>query len=146
MKASENLRPVVKVARHQERDAARQMGNRMRHFEQQKKQLDELMAYRDEYAKCFMNATKTGLSVVQLRDYQLFLGRLETAIEQQKQQLANSQKNCETSKTHWQGANGRHKMINKVVERREKAEQQQLQDKEQRESDDRLPADAGLLK
>ena len=138
MKTSQTLAPVVKVARHRERDAARQMGDRMRHFEQQQKQLQELVSYREEYANSFIDVTKAGLSAVQLREYQLFLGRLDIAIEQQKQQLESSRKNCETSQENWRGADGRHKMMNKVVQRRAQVEGQQQQDKEQRESDDRL--------
>ena len=140
MKTSQKLRPVVRVAHHQERNAARQLGDRMRHVELQQKQLDELLVYRADYAKSFAEATAKGLSVVQLRDYQLFLSRLDTAIDQQKQQLADSQKNCDTSKVSWQDASGRHKMIDKVVERRQQSEQQQQQGKEQREADDRTPS------
>lgn len=137
MKTSQTLAPVVKVARHRERDAARQMGDRMRHFDQQKNQLQELVNYRKEYANSFIDATRTGLSAVQLREYQLFLGRLDIAIEQQKEQLENSRKNCEASQQQWRGADGRHKMINKVVKKRTQAEGLQQQDKEQRETDDR---------
>ena len=137
MKTSQTLAPVVRVARHRERDAARQMGDRMRHVDQQQKQLEELVNYRNEYANSFIDRTKSGLSAVKLREYQLFIGRLDIAIEQQKQQLESSRKNCEASQQQWRGADGRHKMINKVVQRRAQAEGQQQTDKEQRENDDR---------
>ena len=137
MKDSQRLKPVARVAQQRERDAARQLGNSLRHAEQQQKQLDSLIAYRDQYVADFKAAGKQGLSAVQLRDYQVFLRRLDNAITQQRQVLANSRQHCAQSQAEWQHQQGHSKMIDKVVERREQAENHKLNAQEQRELDDR---------
>jgi len=137
MKRSRRLGPVAMVARQRERNAARQLGDSLRHVEQQQKQLDDLIGYRDQYVAGFQAAGKAGLTAVQLRDYQLFLSRLDTAIMQQQMQLAASRQNCEQSQAEWQNKHGHSKMIDKVVENRQQDENRKLDEQEQREQDDR---------
>ena len=137
MKGSKRLKPVAKFARQRERDAARQLGSDLRQAELEQKQLDDLIAYREQYEANFQAAGKQGLNAVQLRDYQLFLKRLDTAIEQQQQKLNNSRDHCEQSKSEWQDRHGNSKIIDKVVENRKQAEDQTLERQEQREQDDR---------
>lgn len=146
MKSSKKLHPVVKVAEQRERTAARQLGDSMRQLDHQQKQLDDLIAYRAKYEEYYLAATKTGLSVAQVRDYQIFLSRLDNAIFQQRQVVIGHSQNRDNNQTNWQGAYGHSKMINKVVEQRKTTEKQQLESREQRESDDRtisshLPGD-----
>lgn len=137
MKASHKLRPVAKVAQQRERTAARNLGDSMRELEEQQKQLNDLRAYRAKYEEDYLAATKSGLSVAQVRDYQVFLGRLDKAIIQQKQIVLGSSQNRDASQANWQGAHGHSKMIDKVVEKRQHVEKQQVDKRDQRESDDR---------
>ncbi len=137
MKRSRRLHPVAKFARQQERDAARSLGDSLRQAEQQQKQLDALVNYRDQYVAGFQSAGKEGLTAVQLRDYQLFLSRLDTAITQQQQKLEDSRKGCEQSQAEWKDKHGHSKMIDKVVESRNQDENREMERQEQREQDDR---------
>ena len=137
MKDSRRLRPVARFARQQERDAARLLGDQLRLVEQQQKQLDNLLQYRDQYVAGFQAAGKEGLTVVQLRDYQLFLSRLDSAILEQQQRLAESRRRCERSRVEWQHRHGRSKAIDKVVDNRKQAESREQDRQEQREQDDR---------
>lgn len=136
MKRSQKLLPVVKVAEQREHNAAREFGDSLRQLEQQQKQLDNLVAYRANYAEHYLSATKTGLSAVQMRDYQVFLGRLDEAIKQQQQIVLGGVQDRDISQSNWQGAAGHSKMINNVVEKRQQSEKQQLDRKEQRELDE----------
>lgn len=110
----------------------------MRQLEHQQKQLEDLISYRDEYVAGFEQAGKAGLSCVQLRDYQVFLSRLDTAILQQQQQLLACRQKCEQSQAEWQDKHGRSKMIDKVVENRRQTENRRQDELEQREQDDRV--------
>jgi flagellar FliJ protein len=136
VKSSIKLRPVVRVAEQREQSAASQLGGNMRQLELQQKQLDELIAYRAKYEQNYLTATQTGLSVAQVRDYQIFLTRLDNAIMEQRQVVMGSSQDKEASQVNWQGARGHSKMINKVVETRQQEERQQNNLREQRESDD----------
>lgn len=136
MKASRKLKPVAQFAQQRERNAAREMGNTMTKAQQHKKQLDDLFAYRKQYMHSFQTIASAGTSVVRVRNYQLFLKRIDEAINLQQQQLANSHKDCENSRTNWQGAYGHSKMIDQVVEARKNAEKKKIENSEQRESDE----------
>ena len=74
--------------------------------------------------------------MVRVQDYHLFLNRLDDAINQQKQQLLNSHKDCEDSKANWQGAYGHSKMIDQIVDSRKNIEMKKKDNSEQREMDD----------
>lgn len=137
MKRSRRLGPVARVARQNERNAARQLGDSLHNAEQQQKQLNDLIDYRDQYVADFKAAGKEGLTAIKLRDYQLFLSRLDAAIMQQQQKLAASHQDCEQSQAEWQHRHGHSKMIDKVVENRKTAEKRKLGEQEQREQDDR---------
>jgi len=137
MKSSRRLGPVARVARQHERNAARHLGDSLHEVEQQQKQLEDLVNYRDQYIAAFQAAGKEGLTAVQLRDFKLFLGRLDAAIMQQQQKLVASRQNCEQSHAEWHDKHGHSKMIDKVVENRKQTEDRKLNEQEQREQDDR---------
>ena len=137
MKSSRRLGPVAKLAKQRERNAASHLGDSLRQADLQQKQLDDLINYRDEYVAGFKAAGKAGLSSVQLRDYQVFLSRLDSAILQQQQKLVASRQNCQQSQAQWQDEHGHSKMIDKVVENRRQAENRRQDELEQREQDDR---------
>jgi flagellar FliJ protein len=137
MKSSRRLGPIAKLAKQRERNAASYLGDSLRQADLQQKQLDELINYRDEYVAGFKDAGKAGLSSVQLRDYQVFLSRLDSAIQQQQQKLVASRHNCQQSQAQWQDEHGHSKMIDKAVEKRRQAENRRQDELEQREQDDR---------
>ncbi len=137
MKTEHRLKPVAKIAKSQERNAARVMGEMLQHAEEQQTQLDMLKNYRREYFHNYLEVGKAGLSVVQMRDYQVFLKRLDTAIVQQKQQVESCLQSCKQSQSDWQGRHNRKEMIDKVVEKRRLQSVQKQQSRQQRELDDR---------
>jgi flagellar FliJ protein len=144
MKSSRRLGPVAKLAKQRERNAASHLGDSLRQADLQQKQLDDLINYRDEYVAGFKAAGKAGLSSVQLRDYQVFLSRLDSAILQQQQKLVASRQNCQQSQSQWQDEHGHSKMIDKVVESRRQAENRRQDELEQREQDDRPGGSANI--
>jgi len=141
MKSPHQLHSVAKVSQQRERNAARHMGNTMRQVQQHQKQLDDLVGYRQQYINDFNATAKTGLPVAQLRDYQVFLQRLDVAIAQQQEKTLASHKNCSQSKTNWKDKYDRSKMIDKVIEKRQDIENQKQNVREQREQDDRARKD-----
>lgn len=137
MTRTTRLQPIAKITRQEERNAARLHGETVQQAEQQQKQLDELITYRNQYLKGFQAAVKSGLAAVQMQDYRLFIKRLDEAILQQQQCVTNGQQQCATSQSKWADKRNRSKMINKVVEKSEQAEHDELEKREQRELEDR---------
>lgn len=136
MKKSSKLQPVAKISKQQEKNAARIHGDTLRQAEQQKKQLDELIDYRNQYLKAFQSVAESGLSAIQMRDYRLFISRLDMAIEQQRQYVAHGQKQCKDSHEKWIDKRSRRKMIDKVVESRQRIEKASSDRREQKELED----------
>ncbi len=137
MNRSTKLQPIAKINKQQERNAGRLHGETMRRAEQQQKQLDELINYRNHYSKAFQAASEAGLSVVQMQEYKLFINRLDDAISQQRQQVNNGQNRCETSQKEWMQKRNECKKIDKVIENRQHIEQQDIKKREQTELENR---------
>ena len=137
MSSTKRLQPVADIAKQNERNAAKRHGDVLRESQQQQSQLDELIQYRDQYLERLHSAGQAGLSIVQMRDYQSFIARLNHAIAQQKQQVLNGQQMQDESRQMLTQKQNRTRMIDKVVESRSRAEQQRTQRREQREMDDR---------
>ncbi len=137
MRSAKRLQPVANLAKHNERHAARQHGDVLREFQRHQQQLEELIKYRNQYFENFQQAGKAGLSIVQLRDYQLFLTRLDQAIAQQRQQVQQGQNAASRSQANWMDKRGRSRMIDKVVESRTQIEHHAAIKREQRELEDR---------
>ena len=142
MKKSTKLQPVAKISKQHEKHAARLHGDSLRQAELQQKQLDELVLYRDQYLKAYQSAAESGLNAVQMRDYRLFINRLDAAIEQQRRIVAQGLKHCEISHDNWIDKRSKSKMIDKVIEGRERQEREMAEKREQRALDD-LPHSRG---
>ena len=138
MNRSTKLQPVVKISKQQEKNAARLHADTLRQAEQQRKQLDELIMYRNQYLKAFQSAAESGISAVQMQDYRLFINRLDVAIEQQQQSVAHSQNKCDISQQELIDKRSRSKIIDKIVENRQQQENHILEKREQRELEDLL--------
>ena len=136
MTKSEKLQPIAKIRKQQELNAGRLHGESIRQAEKQQKQLDELISYRDQYAKSFLSASELGLSAIQMQEYRIFINRLDDAIKQQKQFVNNDQDKCEISQKEWMNKRSKCKMIDKIVENRQQTEHQEKEKIEQRELED----------
>jgi flagellar protein FliJ len=137
MRNSQRMQPVAKIAQSRERDAARRMGKDMQMLEQQQQQLDQLITYRDQYLQSYQNAGKAGITATQMREYQLFISRLNDAIVQQRQQLIACRQTSEKSSSSWRDSRTHSKKIDKIVEQRRHNEEREKRGREQSEQDDR---------
>ena len=136
MSKAKRLQPVVDAAQQNSDDAARVRGDNRQQLVMKQQQLDELVAYRDEYARGLKYKSKSGLNAMQMRDYNLFLNRLNLAIEQQLLALEGACRDIETSKQDWLGKHRRASVIDKVVDRHRQQERQDHARQEQQESDE----------
>ena len=133
MNSSTKLQPIAKINKQQERNAGRVHGETLRQAEQQQRQLDELINYRNHYSKAFQAASEAGLSVIQMQEYKLFINRLDDAIAQQTLQVNNGNSRCENSQKEWMQKRSKCQMIDKVIESRQQVEHQQMEKREQTE-------------
>lgn len=139
MPPSDRFKPIQKIASHRERKAATALGESLRQHEAARRRLEELRQYLAEYLERFAAAARNGLSSSQILEYQVFIGKLETAIAQQEQVVARSQRDCDSSKAQWRGRYTKSKAMQNAVGRLRQQEDRHREKQEQGETDDRAP-------
>ncbi len=90
-----HMRKRLERALREARNAENELGFRETQMEQQKKHLETLLDYRDECVGGLKSAKESGLTIVQMREYQLLLQHLSAVVEEQQYKVDLSQKNYE---------------------------------------------------
>lgn len=135
-KQSKRLRPVVKKARDNEQAAARALVEARSCVASAERKLAELEAYRDEYLEGLRYKTRTGLNALQMKDYRVFLGRLDEAIQQQHQVLAGLAHAVGEAQQVWLVSKQRLSALDKLADRHLRQEQLDADRREQAESNE----------
>lgn len=92
---STRIDPLLRRAQEHEDSVARELAERQRAHQVQESRLDELRRYAEEYANSQMSA----VSPAQLSNRRAFLDRLESAVQQQTQNVDNSRERLEAERT-----------------------------------------------
>jgi len=133
MKPSQRMQPALELAQERMRAAALKLADIRYRHEQKQQKLRELECYRDEYMQGLLRKSREGLNVAQMRDYNLFLERLNQAIRQQHHVLEGMTVELEKSARLWRQEQVRVNALDKVVERKVQAEQREADRQEQLE-------------
>ena len=100
------------------RDALRRMSELMKTCRESESRLELLQRYRDEYRIKLDNATRTGVSALELSNFRSFLAKLEEAIAQQSADVAHWQAAVLRSRADWQEAERRARSYGVLNDRR----------------------------
>jgi flagellar FliJ protein len=136
MNASDRFKPVLKVAENRESNAARKFGLSQKQQHEEEEKLQSLRQYHSEYMSRFQQTASIGMSASQLREYQAFLNKLETAIVEQEEIVRQSQQNCTAHKKQWTKKHIRTQTMDKAMGRMVKSEQKQKDAQDQKMSDE----------
>lgn len=134
---SERFKPIQKIVSQRERKAAAALGESLKQREAATQRLTELREYLGEYLERFSHAARNGLSSSQVMEYQVFISKLEAAIAQQEQLVAQSQVHCDSKKTDWRGRYTKSKAMDNALDRMRLEERKTREKKEQNEADER---------
>jgi len=137
MMSSERFKPVQRIATSRERKAAALLGDSLRNRQQAEQRLADLRAYHAEYLEQYRQANLGGMSVARMREYQLFLDKLEFAITEQERLVQRAAADCDNAQTAWRDKYTRTRVMANVVERKQAEERQQADKREQATQDDR---------
>lgn len=137
MPPSDRFKPIQKVVSQKERKAAAALGESLKQRNEASQRLDELRQYLAEYLERFARAARGGLTSSQIMEYQVFISKLETAIEQQQQVVARSEQDCDSSKQQWRGRYTKSKAMDNAVDRMKLEESKDSNRREQAEADER---------
>jgi flagellar FliJ protein len=131
------MQPAKQVAHSRERAAVQKLGQSQQYLDAQRAKLEELRAYRDQYAKAFEASGGAGLAATRLQDYRLFLNRLGEAIRQQEALIVECCARHEQTRQQWIETRARNQAIDKVMDRYRQDERKQEDCREQKEQDER---------
>jgi len=134
MTRSKRMQPVARVAESRQQNAARNLGERQRALEEQLRRLEQLTEYRGDYASRFEDGAEwIGMNV---RDYRLFLSRLNEAIEEQAARVERARAELEQSRGHWTECRVHQDAVGKAMERFEEEERLEERRRDQAENDE----------
>ncbi len=131
------MAPVQQVLGGKERDRARDVGSAQRSLGAAETRLQELQQYHADYQQGFQRTARAGGNALALRDFQQFLGRLEEAIRQQEQIVAQAKQSVAGSTKQWQSAARRVKAVDSVVDKWQGEERRHEDRLEQKDIDER---------
>ncbi len=142
------MQPAADVAHKRQQNAVRLLAEHQQQLSVRMQRLGELQAYRDEYASQFGAATQPMLGM-NVREYRLFLDRLNQAIEEQQHHVQQARQLLEKTQEHWMQCRVHSDAIAKAIGRLEVEQRQQQAHREQAETDEfgqrfhpgRLPLD-----
>lgn len=137
MKRAARLEPVHKVVEDAERRLAGEVAVAERLLTGCERKLNELTVYRDDYTQGFARRAGGGMGARELVDYQAFMTRLNSAIEQQSLVVQRARADREVQQKRWQEAAQRVKALGHVIERWQQEALRAADKREQRETDER---------
>ncbi len=115
MSSSQRLKPIKKLADNKKKVAAQSLGKSVEQSKQQQNRLEQLIGYRAEYVNSMYLKSQQGMSGSQLQQYHQFLTKLDTALEQQKLAVQQSQNDVAQCQNKWQSDNSRASAIGKAI-------------------------------
>lgn len=135
-KRSDRFKPIHNLAQQSEDVAAQTLGKVQRELSEHNVKLSELIKYHEDYTSRFNQQAANGMSVVQVQSYQKFISQLKIAIEQEREYISRVTEACNSSKAEWTVERQKTQVLEKVMQRYQKQEQQVLNRKEQRLNDE----------
>ncbi len=96
------LQTVLELMQERTDDATQRLARLIAIERDANEKLAMLQQYRDEYAERFRQAGQDGLTQGAWRNYQGFLGRLDEAIEAQRQAVRVQARNTQAGQANWQ--------------------------------------------
>lgn len=130
------LQPLLDLAQNHTDAAARELHMLKLKWQEAEEKLRQLGSYRDDYRDKLLLTTQQGMRVGSLRDFHLFLGKLELAIRQQTDEVDRCKKSWECGRQAWQAKQLKLKAFDTLSKRHQHSERKREDKVEQREQDD----------
>lgn len=130
------LQVAAQVAQSREQEAVKAMGESQQRLADQERRLQQLLMFRGEYATQFQQEGSGGISARRYQDYSAFLNHMDHGIVQVQQQLTWLQQELQRKRLAWLQSRAKTKALEEVIERDRKAQLQQEDRREQRDSDE----------
>jgi flagellar FliJ protein len=137
MKKTERIGMVRRVVETHERRKAEALAASERSLRAAQAKLDELEAYRAAYVRDFSRRAGSGMNGANVREYQVFLSRLDEALRQQAQILAQARLQRGAELESWRNAARRAAAVGNLATHWQAEERLASERIEQKETDER---------
>lgn len=130
------LQSILDLSQLKLEESTRRLGELITSEQEAKKRLTLLIEYRDEYHGRFLAAARDGLGREQWHNYQSFLDKLDTAIDQAKAMMDRSRELTTAGQKDWLNKRGRVKAFDTLAQRHQAHEVYLEARQEQKDSDE----------
>src|SRR5487761_1773284 len=137
MKKTERIGMVRRVVETHERRKAEALAAGEKKVIAAQAKLDELEAYRGAYVREFTRRAESGMNGAGMREYQVFLSRLDEAVRHQTQILAQARLQRDPELESWRNAARRAAAVGNLATHWQEEERRGADKVEQKESDER---------
>jgi flagellar FliJ protein len=137
MTRTQRIRPVQRIVDDRERESAKAVAQARARLADAEAKHVELQRYRDDYQRGFQKEAAGGASGMRLRDFRLFLARLDDAIRQQELLVARARGEVDAQTHQWQETQRRAKALGLVIDKWRGEERREAERQDQRDTDER---------
>lgn len=130
------LQALLDHASHRLEAAERLLRMLRRKEDEARGRLDELRGYRQEYQTRLAGQGRGGMHILLFQDYHAFLGKLEGAVGQQEEEMAQASARWRQAHENWVALRQRVKAYETLAKRHADAEGLRLEKQEQRQTDE----------
>jgi flagellar FliJ protein len=138
--SADKLKKLAVFAKMAEQVSAKELSASNKSHQEKLAQLEQLLRFRDEYDATLREKGQGGMSAAQMQDYRMFIGNLNQAIEEQRQQVDNSVADLAGVEANYRSRSQRKQALDHLVDQRRRGELRAREKAEQKESDDRAMA------
>jgi len=131
------LKTAHGVLESDERRKAQTLASSERQVHESEAKLAELGGYREAYIRDFASRAGAGMNAARARDYQVFLARLDEALREQTEIVAQARATRAELLAKWSGAARRSAAVDRALERGVSEERRRLERREQHDADER---------
>ncbi|CDG81896.1 flagellar export protein FliJ [Janthinobacterium agaricidamnosum] len=104
MASRSQLETLIDLAQRETDDAAKRLGAALKAVDDSQQKLDMLANYREDYAQRFQATMADGMTPMAYRNFQAFMGKLDSAILGQQEVVNFARVRSDQEKTAWQAA------------------------------------------
>jgi flagellar FliJ protein len=130
------LQPLHDLASDRLEAAERRLAQIKQRLQGEEQKLQQLRDFQDEYRRRLGLAVASGMDMTRVRDFHAFLSKIDTAIRQQKIEIARSQTEWEEGQRLWLEERRKLKTYDVLRARHVRAEQRREDQLEQKDLDE----------
>lgn len=136
MATNSALETLIDLATKETDAATKRLGRAVRTSEETQQKLLILEQYRDDYALRFQQNLSVGLTTMSYRNFQLFIGKIESAISGQQGVIQHAQQRVAEARAVWQACERKRMSYGTLATRAKQTAQLLESRREQKQTDE----------